>query len=53
MLIYQDNIHRFLAYYYMFYVSQLAVKLSKFEDGDRNEIEKIFITLYEEVVTKV
>lgn len=50
---YQDNIHRFLAYYYMFYVSQLAVKLSKFEDGDRNEIEKIFITLYEEVVTKV
>lgn len=51
--LYQDNIYRFLAYYYMFYVSQLAVKLSKFEHGDRNEIEKVFITLYEEVVTKV
>lgn len=51
--LYQDNIYRFLAYYYMFYVSQLAVKLSKFEHGNRNEIEKVFVTLYEEVVTKV
>lgn len=50
---YQDNIYRFLAYYYMFYVSQLAVKLSKFEHGNRTEIEKIVVTLYEEVVTKV
>lgn len=50
---YQDNIYRFLAYYYMFYVSQLAVKLNKFEHGNRNEIEKVYITLYEEVVTKV
>ena len=50
---YQNNINRFLAYYYMFYVSQLAVKLSKFEKGNRNEIEKIYLTLYEEVVTKV
>lgn len=51
--LYQNYIGRFLAYYYMFYVSQLAVKLSKFENGDRNEIEKVFVTLYEEVVTKV
>ena len=50
---YLDNIYRFLAYYYMFYVSQLAVKLSKFEHGNRNEIETVFITLYEEVVTRV
>lgn len=50
---YQDNIYRFLAYYYMFYVSQLAVKLNKFEHGDRNAIEKVYITLHEEVVTKV
>lgn len=52
-IMYQDNIQRFLGYYYMFYVSQLAVKLNKFEHGNRNEIEKIYFTLYEEVVTKV
>lgn len=50
---YQKYISRFLAYYYMFYVSQLAVKLSKFEHGKRNEIEKIYMTLYDEVVTKI
>lgn len=52
-IMYRDNIYRFLAYYYMFYVSQLAIKLSKFERGNRNEIEKVFVTLYDEVVTKV
>lgn len=51
--LYQDNITRFLAYYYMFYVTQLAVKLNKFEKGDKNEIENIFLTLHEEVVTRV
>lgn len=51
--LYQQYIQRFLAYYYMFYVSQLAVKLSKFENGKRNEIEKIYMTLYEEVVTRL
>lgn len=50
---YQNYIHRFLAYYYMFYISQLAIKLEKFEKGKRDEIEKVYITLYEEVVTKV
>lgn len=50
---YQNNITRFLAYYYMFYVSQLAIKLGKFESGKRDEIEKVYLTLYEEVVTKV
>lgn len=50
---YQNNINRFLAYYYMFYVSQLAVKLNKFEKGERGKIEEIYLTLYEEVVTKV
>lgn len=50
---YQKNITRFLAYYYMFYVSQLAVKLGRFEQGKRNEIEKVYLTLYEEVVTRV
>lgn len=50
---YQMYINRFLAYYYMFYVSQLAVKLGKFEHGKRDEIEMIYMTLYEEVVTRV
>lgn len=50
---YQKFIQHFLAYYYMFYISQLAVKLGKFEQGKRDEIEKIYMTLYEEVVTKI
>lgn len=50
---YQKYINRFLAYYYMFYISQLAVKLGKFECGKRDEIEKIYMTLYDEVVTRV
>lgn len=50
--LYQKYIERFLAYYYMFYVSQLAVKLSKFENGKRDEIEQIYMTLYEEIVTR-
>lgn len=51
--LYKTYINRFLAYYYMFYVTQLAVKLSRFENGNRDEIEKIFMTLTWEVVTKV
>ena len=51
--LYQQYIQRFLAYYYMFYVSQLAVKLGKFENGKRDEIERIYMTLYGEVVTKL
>ena len=51
--IYQNNITRFLAYYYMFYISQLAIKLNRFEEGKRDEIEKVYLTLYEEVVTRV
>lgn len=50
---YKNYIQRFLAYYYIFYVSQLAVKLYRFEHGKRNEIEKIYMTLNWEVVTRV
>ncbi len=50
---YQSYINRFLAYYYLFYVSQLAVKLGKFEYGKRDEIEKIYMTLNWEVITRV
>lgn len=51
--IFKSYIGRLLAYYYMFYVSQLAVKLGKFEYGKRNEIEKIYMTLNWEVLTRV
>jgi DNA phosphorothioation-dependent restriction protein DptG len=37
----------------MFYVSQLAVKLGKFENASRNDLEKIYMTLTWEVVTRV
>ena len=50
---YKTYIKRFLAYYYMFYVSQLAVKLGKYEKGNRNDLERIFMTLTWEVVTRV
>lgn len=51
--LYRIYINRFLAYYYLFYVSQLAVKLGKFEYGKRDEIEKIYMTLNWEVITRV
>ena len=51
--VFKSYIQRFLAYYYMFYVSQLAVKLWKFDQGDRNEIEKIYMTLNWEGISKV
>ncbi len=51
--VFKSYIRRFLAYYYMFYVSQLAVKLWKFDQGDRNEIEKIYMTLNWEGISKV
>lgn len=50
---FKSYIQRFLAYYYMFYISQLAVKLWKFDQGDRNEIEKIYMTLNWEGISKV
>ena len=50
---YKTYINRFLAYYYFFYVSQLAVKLSKFDRGCRDQIEQIYLSLNWEVVTRV
>lgn len=50
---FKDYIERLLAYYYMFYVTQLAVKLWRFDKGNREEIEKIYLTLNWEVVTRV
>lgn len=49
---YKDSLKRFLEYYYMFYVSQLAMKLSKFERANINEPDKIFYTLSWESTSK-
>ena len=49
---YKKYIFRFLAYYYVFYVTQLAVKFSKFEHCDRTEIEDIYMTLNWEVISR-
>lgn len=46
---YKSNIQRLLAYYYMTYVNQLAVKLHAFGNAERNKMEKVFLTLNWEV----
>lgn len=49
--LYKKSLKRFLEYYFMFYVTQLAIKLSRFEKGDY-EVEKIYMTLSWEIATK-
>ena len=46
---YKGNVQRLLAYYYMTYINQLAVKLNAFGNADRERMEKIFMTLNWEV----
>lgn len=43
--LYNNSLQRFLEYYYMFYVSQLAMKLSKFEKADLTRPDRIYYTL--------
>lgn len=50
--IYEKNLKRFLEYYFMFYITQLAIKLSKFEKADIEEVEKVYMTLSWEVTSK-
>lgn len=50
--LYKDSLKRVLEYYYMFYVSQLAIKLDKFEKADLNEVEKVYYTLSWESTSK-
>lgn len=50
--VYKDSLKRFLEYYYMFYVSQLAIKLSKFEKADLSKADKIYYTLSWESTSK-
>lgn len=43
--LYRDSLKRFLEYYYMFYVSQLSMKLGKFEKANINKADPIYYTL--------
>ena len=43
--LYKDSLKRFLEYYYMFYVSQLVMKLEQFEKADTTKADKLYYTL--------
>lgn len=50
--IYKNYIKRFIEYYYMFYVSQLSLKLSRFEKADLTKPDIIYYTLDWEKTSK-
>ncbi|WP_270474717.1 DNA phosphorothioation-dependent restriction protein DptG [Clostridium cochlearium] len=50
--LYKNSLKRLIEYYYMFYVSQLAMKLSRFEKADLNKPEPIYYTLSWERTSK-
>ncbi|NLL31704.1 MAG: DNA phosphorothioation-dependent restriction protein DptG [Clostridiales bacterium] len=50
--LYKSSIKRFLEYYYMFYVSQLALKLNNFEKADLTKPDKVYYTLSFESTSK-
>lgn len=43
--LYKNSLRRFVEYYYMFYLSQLSIKLDSFEKADINKPETIYYTL--------
>ena len=50
--LYKNSLKRVLEYYYMFYISQLTLKLSKFEKVDLNSVEPLYYTLSWESTSK-
>lgn len=50
--LYKNSIQRFLEYYNMFYVSQLSMKLSSFENADLYKPEPLYYTLSWESTSK-
>lgn len=50
--LYKNSIKRFLEYYYMFYISQLTMKLSFFEKADITKPEPLYYTLGWESISK-
>mgnify|MGYP004520896557 CR=1 FL=1 len=43
--LYKDSLKRLLEYYYIFYISQLIMKLDKFEKADLSKPEALYYTL--------
>lgn len=50
--LYKESLKRFLEYYYMFYISQLVMKLGQFEKADLTKPEVIYYTLSWESTSK-
>ena len=50
--LYKIDLKRILEYYYMFYISQLSIKLDKFENAELDKIEKVYYTLSWESTSK-
>lgn len=50
--LYKQSLRRFLEYYYMFYISQLVIKLNKFEKVDLDKPEILYFTLDWESTSK-
>lgn len=50
--LYKNSLRRILEYYYMFYISQLIIKLDKFENAELDKVENIYYTLSWESTSK-
>lgn len=50
--LYKSSLKRFLEYYYIFYTSQIILKLSKFETADLQSPDALYYTLNWESVSK-
>ncbi len=50
--LYKNSLKRLLEYYYMFYVSQLAMKLKSFEKADMSKADVLYYTLDWESTSK-
>lgn len=50
--LYKKSLKRLLEYYYMFYISQLAIKLNQFEKVDLTKPEPVYYTLNWESTSK-
>ena len=50
--LYKNSLKRLLEYYYMFYVSQLIIKLNKFDKADIDKADKVYYTLDWESTSK-
>lgn len=50
--LYKESLKRVLEFYYMFYVSQLALKLSKFEKADLSKPDSLYYSLSWESLSK-